>query len=209
MNFLPKNTDFFNTFQKLSLVVKQAGDILLSLKNGEENIELHAKNARKLELKANKIRLRLSEEADTTFITPIDREDIHILARNLDDIVDRIEDVVANIYALRITKYNKDFEELIDIVIQMTGKIHLLIGDLGRKGKRKKEMKKIISEIYELEDRGDEIYKKGINRFFTVEKDPIKIIKWNALFRMIEDISNTSEETAHAVNEIVIKNFNV
>ena len=208
MLFFPKSTNFFDIFSDFSLLVQQAGSVLPKLRNGKrKNLATYAKNIRRLELQANRIRQRLSEEADSTFITPIDREDIHILARNLDAIVDSIEDLVSNMFVYEIKKDNKDFPELATTAMEATEKVHLLITLLKKKGKHIQEMKRLIHEIYLLENEGDELNKKAITNLFKTEKNAIQVVKWNELLRTLEDILNDCEDTANTVNEILIKNF--
>lgn len=208
MLFFPKSTKFFDIFIDFSLLVKQAGNILPQLRNGKrKNIAEYAKTIRRLELQANRIRQRLSEEADSTFITPIDREDIHVLARNLEAIVDSIEDLVSNMSAYEIKKDNKDFQELEVTAMEATQKIHSLITLLKKKDKHIIEMKKLIHDIYILENEGDELNKKAVRNLFKTEKNAIQIVKWNELLRTLEDVLNDCEDTAHTVNEIIIKNF--
>jgi uncharacterized protein Yka (UPF0111/DUF47 family) len=208
MALFPKSTDFFKIFVDLSSLVAKAGSLTQNLKNGKRNsILLSSKQARRLELEANRIRHYLSERADSNFITPIDREDIHVLARNLDDIIDEIENLVSDMKAYDIKRDKTDFHELTQTINEATAKVHELISLLKQKEKKLGAMKKVIREIRMLENEGDELNKLAITRLFETEKNAILVLKWNQIFRTSEKILDRCEDTADTVNEIIIKNF--
>lgn len=208
MSFFPKTTDFFRIFVDLSSLVAKAGELPPELRNGKKrNITTYSKIARRIELEANRIRHLLSEKADSNFITPIDREDIHALARNLDDVVDEIENLISNMRAYDIKKDNKDFQELADTIAEATEKIHKLITLLRKRDKHIGDMKKVIREIRMLENEGDDLNKIAVARLFNTEKNTMQIVKWNEIFRTTEEILDRCEDTADTVNEIIIKNF--
>ncbi len=171
------------------------------------NIDLLAKKARHLELKADSLCHTLKQEANSTFITPIDREDIHALARNLDDIIDRIEDIFACLFVYKIQTTTGDFKIIATTINKATAAVYALISLLKHRDRKIKDIKRIIVDIHTLENEGDELTRQVISSLFTHEKDIVSLIKWKHIFEKMEEVLDTCEETADIVDEIVIKNF--
>lgn len=208
MSLFPKSPKFFDIFTQLAKIVDQAGSIIPKIKNGaKKDTEKYAKEARRLELEANKIRHKLAIEAEKTFITPIDREDIHVLARRLDNIVDYIEDLVSNLMVYQIKKDTGEFKSLGEKIHETTKNVYSLIEYLRYQNRNIDEMKKLILKIHTLENEGDELNKKAVISLFKQNRNIIEIIKWKDLFQDAENILNECENTADIVDEIIIKNF--
>ena len=207
MNFFPKSTNLFDRFDELAAIVKQCGDIPPKIKNGSVDSEKYAKQARKLELKADTIYQILIQEAESVFITPIDRDDIHVLAKNLDDITDLIEDVVFSMSIYKIKKSSKEYLAITTSLREITLKVSLLVQCLKKGNKRIKEMRSLITEIYTLENKGDDIARKAIASLFAKRTNAITIMKWKDIYEEIEKAFGECEHTANIVTQIVAKNY--
>ena len=207
MDFFPKSPKFFDLFAELAKIVSVGGDILPKIKIRSKNILAYAKRARELEHQADCICHKLFYEANSTFITPIDREDIHYLAHDLDNIIDLIENLTSNIILYGVTKEVDEFKKFTKIISITTAKILSLINLLKKQSKYISEMKKIIVEVHSLENEGDNLIRHAFKHLFANHKDPVVIIKWKDLFENMEEILDECENTADIVEEIIVKNF--
>lgn len=207
MDFFPKNPKFFDLFEELAKIVNSGGEILTNLKIGKKETLFYAKKTQELEYSADTICHQLYHEADSTFITPIDREDIHTLARNLDNIIDLIENLTSNLILYRATKEAKEFKQFTKIIKKATVNIFSLISLLKNRGRNIPEMRKLIIEIHSLENEGDRLTRQAFKSLFANHKNPIIIIKWKDLFENLEEVLDECENTADIVEEIIVKNF--
>ena len=147
---------------------------------------------------------RIFSELNSTFVTPIDREDIHELASALDDILDHI-DGCANRFALyKITRVPKAVIQLIDVLIlsmaELTNGVHLLrnLNDVEK-------FKASFTKVNEYENEADDIFDKAVADLFDKEKDPIQIIKLKEVFVGLETATDKCEDAANVLEGILIK----
>lgn len=206
MSFFPKNPKFFDMFCDLGELVKETGLLVPSQIKGKD-IAGNAKKARKLERKAAKLRHEIDAEASSTFITPIDREDIHTLVRNLDNIVDKTETVISNIMLFQITSGEPEYKQLIAKLHETTTCISHLMVSLKGKERGVTRMKAEIAKIHTLENDADDLYQRGVYVLFTKHKDPLLLLKWKDIFTQIEAVFNQCEDAADVMSEIIIKNY--
>lgn len=206
MDFFPKNPKFFDLFEELAGKAETAGKILSNIKVSHNNIISLAKKTRELENEADEICHSLYRQADSTFITPIDREDIHALARTLDNIIDLIENLTSNLVLYRIKKQEYQFNKFTHVIGQATNKIFTLIELLKHKGKYIGQMRALIIEIHSLENEGDSLIRLSFQKLFT-RRNPLHVIKWKDLIENLEEILDECEDTADIVDEIIVKNF--
>lgn len=207
MDFFPKNPKFFDLFENLAEIVNSSGKILVKLKISANNIKTYSKKAWEFEQAADEICHKLHHEAETTFITPIDREDIHLLARHLDNIIDLIENLTSKIALYKITREISQSREFILKIEKTTEKIFELISLLKFRDKYIREMRKLIIEIHSLENEGDTLIRGAIKYLFANHRSHLIIIKWKDIFENLEQILDECEDTADVVEGIIIKNF--
>lgn len=207
MNFFPKTPDFFSKFEALAKTVTKASSYLSQIKLGQKNMSSIAEAVQKLELKADAITHDIAHEADSTFITPIDREDIHALADHLDNLLDLIENVTTGFTLYGITQNGKEFYQYTDLIKQGTTEIEKLILQLPPHGRNLDRMRKHIGAIHAIEKKGDVLTRQALTTLFTKKKNAVEIIKWKYVYDNLEMILDECEKTADTVDEIIIKNF--
>lgn len=207
MDFFPRNPKFFEIFIELADLVASGGRLLTKIKIGSATTSAIATKMKHLEARADSLCHTLYREADSTFITPIDREDIHILAKTLDNIIDLVEDLAANIKLYKVTRGTHDFNTFAAIIMEAAAKIATLIRLLKGRDKHTKEMRKLIIAIHALENKGDEMMREAIKDLFADHKNPVTIIKWKDLYETMEKVLDECEDAADVVEQIIIKNF--
>ena len=207
INFFPRNPQFFDLFEDLSAIVDQSGKelSLLGKKHHQQSVSFAKVN--KLEHEADEICHTIYREANATFIPPIDREDLRALGKVLDDIVDHIENVCANVCIFHIGLPAKDFGKLTILIKEATRKVNQLIHLLSFNSKKAKEMHSLIIEIHSLENKGDELMRSSLKTLFLEQKNPVEIIKWKDLYEELETVLDKCEETADIIESIIMNNF--
>lgn len=167
-----------------------------------------AQKIRKLELHADAICHKLSTEAERTFITPIDREDIHTLAQNLDEIIDQIEEVASKIVLYNgLAKDSGKLKAFSKLIHDTMGVIQKLIVSLKHRDKHIRDMKRYIQDIHTFENEGDVLIRQSIKELFSRQKNAIMLIKWKDLYETMERVLDESEHVADIVEVIIVKNF--
>jgi len=138
-----------------------------------------------------------------TFITPIDREDIHELASKLDDIVDDMEFVARRTVLYHIDSATPFAVQLSDVLVRLSAKLESAVAGLnnGYKG----VLQDCIA-IHTLENEGDTIHHAAVGKLFGEEKDPIKLLKWKELYEKLERSIDKCEDAANVLEAIVLKN---
>ncbi len=209
MQLLPKTPKFFDLFENLASLTKKVARILDETKVGKDpkSIRESARKARALEEKADRICHKIFVEADGAFLTPIDREDIYLLAKSLDNVIDLIENVSSNLYLYKVTKATIEFKKFRELVVLISKEVYLLISELEKERKDIKKMRKHIIKIHSLENEGDELLGRAIKNLFSNHKSGIEIIKWKDIYENLESVLDECEDAADVVNTIIVKNY--
>ena len=206
MKFFKPKSNIFQRFTELENVLLDVGkEIALVPGSFPHEIEKCATRMRKLENTADDITHAIIAEINETFVTPLDREDLHRLAVRLDDIIDYAENAVSNlvVYGIRSSRYplpefcvtlDKAITEVVACVEQLkdpkkngSGQIHHV-------------------EINTLESTGDELLKNALRDLFQHEEDVKEIIKWKDIFESFEKSLDRAEDAADVIEGITIKN---
>ena len=137
---------------------------------------------------------------DKTFITPIDKEDIHELAELLDDVIDLINKTSKRLIVFKVVKIDSQIKNLTNMVVEITKKI-----DHGIMGVKKlRNMNEFYIDVHTLENKGDDLYHTALAKLFD-KKDAIEIIKYKEIYEFLESILNKCEDIANVIESIVVK----
>jgi uncharacterized protein len=207
MAFFPQQSQFFDLLAELTSTIVQASQQLSLIKIGSKNNKKIALKVQKLEIKADEFSHLLKHEADKAFITPIDRDDIHLLANSLNTIIDYIENVTTSIYLFDIKGTDNDFKNYSELIFESIQILNELMSDLSFKSKYLNRMRVNIKAVHHLEKKGDELTRNALMNLFLTIKKPIIIIKWKHVYDNLEQILDACEQTADAVDGVIVKNF--
>lgn len=139
------------------------------------------------------------------FLPPIEREDIIMLANNIDDLVDNIDEIAINLNILNVITLRNDFAEFTNLIY----KTIFTLKDLMLKFKNFKkydELKSIVVDINHLEDTGDKLYQDAIKNLYQFEQNPIEVSKWHTIYNSLENCFDSCEIVATCIDEIIMKN---
>ncbi len=204
MRLLPKSIDFFAIFDKVAANISNAAGLFVSLVETFDNIDARAKEIHKLEQDGDVLTHDIMKNLNKTFITPIDREDIHALASTLDDVLDLIWAAADRVTVFKLTESTKEAIAMSKDLFVTTELVHKAIKQL--KKKNYSHIQEYCIEINKLENRIDRKFRDALGNLFDEIKDPILIIKWKEIYEHLEDASDKCEDVANVLEAIVLKN---
>ncbi len=203
MRLLPRREEFFELFEEVARRSHEAAGHLRDVFTvGPDQRAYHVDVIKRLESEADEITHEVISRLDRTFITPIDREDIHLLSSDLDDVIDRIDGTARWAQIFRLGDPPDGIVQLCDLVDRITSELELAVGKLRGKG----DSARLRIEVKRLEEEGDSVYKEMLGRLFDTEKDPVAIIKWKEIFDNLEATMDEAEDVANVLESIALKN---
>ncbi|MBX3277171.1 MAG: DUF47 domain-containing protein [Acidobacteria bacterium] len=200
---LPKEDKYFDLFNRMASSLTEGGLLLQKLFHDFERHREYAEQIKQIEHKCDEITHETIRRLNQTFITPIDREDIHALASELDDVMDYIDYVARRTVLFRVEEARPHAKQLADIVVRMVSTLETAISGLERNADL--VLKKCI-EIHGIENEGDSLHHDAVEHLFATEKDPITLLKWKELFETLELTIDKCEDASNVLEAIVLKN---
>lgn len=142
---------------------------------------------------------------NSTFVTPFDREDIHVLASALDDVMDFMDEASRRLSLYKIVEMPDAMSKLIDVIHGSTTEIVrgvTLLHDI----RKAPDVRKILHQIHAYENEADDIFERTLAQLFDEEKDPIRLIKLKDIYGSLERATDKCEDVANVLESILIKN---
>ncbi len=202
---LPHDEKFFVLFDKLARTIVDAAETLRTLPSqGKSEREATVQKIQELENKADSITHEIYTELNSTFVTPFDREDIHLLASTLDDVLDYIDGSAKRFHMYKIKKNSADIQKLTEIIYQSTLEIQrgvILVADMQKMD----ELQKILKKINQFENEADTIFDHAIVELFETETDAIELIKTKEVLVNLETTTDKCEDVANVLETLFIK----
>lgn len=205
LKIIPREEKFFELFVQQAENVLEGARQLKDLLEDYSNVDQKRMLIEKTESHGDEIAHTIIEKLNTTFITPMDREDIHALSSALDDILDLIQATAQRLQLYRVGEIRPDAIELAGIILRAAEETDALIRDLD-KMKKPKAMKERWIEVNRLENVGDSISRRAIASLFENETDPIEVIKWKELYEHLETAIDKCEDAVNIVEAVCLKN---
>ena len=200
--FAPREREFFDLFEEAGANIVRAAELLeRMLEHWPDHSEL-ARDVLVCEQDGDRITQDIIRRLNSTFVTPIDREDIYALASALDDIVDFIEEVSDFLGLYRIEAPMDKATEMARILHQSARAVAAAIPRL----RTFKDIHHYTVEINRLENDGDRVVREALASLFERGIDPMLVIRWKDIFERLEDAIDSTEKTANILEGIVIKN---
>ncbi len=204
MRFFPKEEKFFDYFEELANKIVEGSRFFLAMTENHDYSESKIAKLKELEHEADVITHRTYEKMHTTFLTPLDREDIHALVNKMDSIMDMIEATAVRIYLYKVKKPDDEIIKQAKILDEAVAKIKTVIHAM-RDMKNAKMILEACVEINTLENAGDVVLRTIIADLFVKEKDAIELMKWKEIFERIEEALDVCEDVSNIVEGIVLK----
>ena len=202
--FMPQDEDFFELFERAAGNAHEGAGLFIELLEQFDNLEQRAKRIKDIEHAGDKITHEVIDRLNRTFITPIDREDIHELATRIDDIIDLIDTCVNRMVIYKVRQSTPEALDLARCLHHATGLIVTAVGLLRDMKDGKRINEKCIA-IQTQENEADRIMQTALANLFANSRDPIEIIKWKDLYEEIESATDRCEDVANVLDQIVLK----
>ncbi len=199
--FLPKEERFYDDFVALAEEIRRGASILEEMLAPEQPIWDKADEIKEVEHKCDFLTHEIIQRLHRTFVTPLDREDIHALARSLDDVMDAIDASATIVRLYHIAEVRDDARELARIIMASAEQVVKAIKAL----ERRKGVAEPAVEINRLENEADRAHQAALRRLFEEERDPIVIIKWKEILDFLEDATDRCEDVANVLEGVVVK----
>ncbi len=199
---IPKEEKFFQLFKDSAKNVLEGAKALKDLVNNYQDVEAKVRNIKDIEHRGDVITHEIINKLNKTFVTPLDREDIHNIASKLDDVLDAIEGISSRLFGFKIKQPTPACIRLVDIVYQGAVQIENVVSDLEHFD----NLHPFCIEINRLENEADGISQRMVAQLLDEEPDWRVAIKWKEIYARLETAADHCEDIANAIESIVVKN---
>ena len=198
---------YYENFSECAACACQAAHYLEdALKNFKpEGLSSMLDELHQVEHAADEKKHELSNVLARAFITPIEREDILLLSQSIDEITDKIEDVMLRLWCNNIQSIRPDAIELGAVLINCCEELRLLLDEFADFRKSKK-LRDYIIHINTMEEQADKLFIESMRRLHTTCTDPLEIISWREIYIYMEKCADACEHVADAVESVIMKN---
>ena len=198
---IPREERFYDDFTAMAEQIRVGAGLLDEMLAPDKPIWDKADEIKEVEHKCDFLTHEIIQRLNRTFVTPLDREDIHALARSLDDVIDAIDDSAGVIRLYQIAHVRSDARDLGRIIKASTEQVVSAMKALGKK----QGISTAAVEINRLENEADRAHQIALRRLFEEEKDPIQIIKWKEILDFLEAATDRCEDVANVLEGVVVK----
>lgn len=202
---MARKNKFANYLIGIATNLKESADYFSDFKlKSEKDLAIFANKMKEYEHKGDEIVHEVIKELNSTFITPIEREDILHLCNSMDDVLDGLEECAALFEMYSVTDINPYMLEFVKEIklcsYEIVHSVELLTT------KKYKTIRESVIKINAMESKCDVIERESIKNLFLTEKDPIRIIQYKEIYESFEDIADACEMVANTLETIIMKN---
>ena len=198
---IPREEKFYQDFQALGDELKSGARLLEAMLEPAHPIWSKADEINDVEHKCDTLTHAIIQRLNRTFVTPLDREDIHALARSLDDVMDAIDASATLIRMYRLDNVRFGARELAQIITASADEVRLALTAL----EQNKGLLAHAVEINRLENEADRIHQRAVSQLFDDERDPITVMKWKETLDFLENATDRCEDAANVLEGVMVK----
>lgn len=203
-SLIPKEMKFFDLFDQQATNAVETAALFKKLVQTGGFDDAGVQRIRDLEHEGDTVTHEIIDTLNRTFVTPFDREDIHALACELDDITDMIQAISTRMKLYKLTEPDPDLIQFAEVIEQSTRAVAKAVGGL-REIKRPRRILDYCIEINRLENVGDQLRETAITKLFDRAQDPLLVIKWKEIYEVAETTLDKCEDVANIVEAILVK----
>jgi len=200
--FLPRSEPYFAYLSDMARKVQYGGELFQQMFGDFKNHADYSERIKEVEVECDRIVDSILESLNTTFITPIDREDIYALVTELDDVIDFINGLARKMEIYGVKKIRPEAVDLARILASCTAELAGAFALL----EKKQDIAGHARTVDRLEKEADQVYQEAVRQLFKKEKDPIEVIRWNTLFEALEDAVDRCKDLGGTLTTVVVKN---
>jgi uncharacterized protein len=198
---IPREEKFYDDFIQLAEQLRVGSRLLETMLAVDPPVVGKAEEIKEIEHKCDFLTHQVIQRLNRTFVTPIDREDIHALAKSLDDVMDAIDAAASLVRIYKIDKMRFGGRELAHIIASSTDQVCRAMQAL----ERRTGVAELSVEINRLENEADRVHQQALTQLFEEERDPIAIIKWKEMLEYLEAATDRCEDVANVLEGVVVK----
>ena len=199
-----KENEFYLLLEEFAGKIVKAGEVFYDLVSNYEDIENKVADFKTLETECDMQAHKILTALNASFITPFDREDIYSITKEMDDIVDSIEEVANRFIVFDVNKLKPESFAMATYIMQAIRELEVMFKHLPEAQKNSIVREQII-EVNRIENDGDVLYRDALKKLFREEKDPIELIKWKHLYEQLETSLDSCENVANIVEGVIMK----
>ncbi len=198
----PREIRFYDLFEQQSQHILHAAGLLHDLVHNFTDVRVKLHAIKEVEHQGDQITHEVVRRLNTTFITPLDREDIHALASRLDDVLDYIEAAAERLVVYRIKEPTAASRALADVIVETARATDRAIRCLRGMDPGFHEQ---AVEVNRLENSADNLLRDSLAELFEQQADPIEVIKWKEIYETMEIVTDRCEDVANVIEGIILK----
>jgi predicted phosphate transport protein (TIGR00153 family) len=204
MRLLPRDEKFFDMFSAVAAVAVESAALLQELLRADAPRRTAiVDQIKRLEHQADQVTHEVVTRLDRVFITPLDREDIHLLASRLDDVIDLIDGTARRLQMFRAGKAPEGAVLMAEVIGRAVGQLQVAVRSLEKN--RAGTVLEACVQVKRLEEEGDSLYHEWLGRLFEGDPDPLNVIKWKEIYDNLEKTLDDIEDAANVLESISIK----
>jgi len=204
LGFVPREKIFFDLLDKLAETVHEGAQLLVTATEEAVDLDELQKRIKIVEHKGDDITHETIQQVHRSFITPLDREDIHELTCRLDDILDLIDTASSRMSLYRVNALTEDAKAMVVNIAKATAIVVRGVQKL-RRTRDHQEILACCIEIHTCENEGDRLEQHALAALFENQTDPIEVIKWKDIYDDLEGAIDRCEDAANVLEGLVLK----
>jgi predicted phosphate transport protein (TIGR00153 family) len=202
LRLFSNDAPFFDDFERQARCIVVAGRLLHDLIVNFEDVQAKVRAIKDVEHEGDQITHAIVTRLNTTFVTPLDREDIHRLASRLDDVLDFIDEAAASLLVYRVTAPTSECRAMADVVVDTVAVTAQAVRCLRRLDPSFSRHK---VEVHRHENRADELLHRSIAALFDEQVDPVEVLKWKDIYTALESVTDRCDDVANVIESIMLK----
>ncbi|HTM33463.1 MAG TPA: DUF47 family protein [Vicinamibacterales bacterium] len=198
---IPREEKFFDDFTALADRIVSGATLLERMVASDPPSWDIALQIKQVENECDALTHNIIQRLNSTFVTPIDREDIHALAKSLDDVMDAIDAAAGVLRRYRMAQLRYGARELASLTWQAAMQMKVAVEALERRN----GVHERAVEVNRLENSADDVHDEALRRLFEEERDAITLIKWKEVLDLLEEATDRCEDVANVLESVVVK----
>ena len=202
MRILPRDEKFYDLFLQLAKRLTGSATILQEMFQDPAQLDAKVTKIKGLEHEADNLTRDIIDRIDRTFVTPFDREDIHALASELDDVIDLIDGTARRAQIFRIQRIRPPAIVLAEVLSRASRAVEDGVSNM----KDARYVYSISEKLKVLEEEGDAVYHDAMGKLFAEGGEALDVVKWKDLYDKLEDALDQCEDVGNVLHSIALKN---
>ncbi len=205
LRLIPREEKFYDLFEEGASNLVASARLLVDVMEDYQDVPAKVERLSELESKGDTIIHQTMERLHRTFVTPLDREDIALIAESIDDVVDLIEGTASSMLLFRISKPTPHAQRLAGIILTAAGEVQQAVVLLRHSSQLRQILVHCV-ELNRLENEADHVLREGLVELFDNEVPVIEVLKWRDIYESLERATDRCEDIANVLEGVVLKN---